>query len=44
MRRLLADVHAEGYLDAIALICSGPDWHEVWEHIGVETLRDVRLC
>ncbi len=43
MRRLLANVHAEGYLAAITQICRGPDSREVWEHIGVETFRFADL-
>jgi len=43
MHRLLADVHAEGYLAAIAKICRGPVWREVWDHLGIETLRFADL-
>src|SRR5665213_3060720 len=39
MHRLLADVHADGYLATIAQICQDSSWRECWEDIGVETLR-----
>ena len=45
MPALLADVNAEGHLDALLAVCRSPDWIEYWSYlqVSVERFSDLGL-